>query len=122
MARDSKTTTSTTINKYHFLFSFFILVTNLNQKQDQQFMHRFQYSGTAYTGSQSFLHSVGHEGGLSVARSVCDPVGESGWETVRPWDSRIERQLDRGGGPSVIPWPCGPCTHSGSVSLPGPGC
>jgi len=59
-------------------------------------MPGFQYSGTAYTESQSFLHSVGQEGGLSIVRFVCGSVGELGWGTVRPWDSRIERQLDRG--------------------------
>jgi hypothetical protein len=57
-------------------------------------MPGFQYSGTAYTESRSFLRSVGQEGDLSVARSVCDPVVESDWETVRSWDSRTGRQLD----------------------------
>jgi hypothetical protein len=81
MARASKTTTSTTINNHIFLF--FILVTNLNPEQTRQFMSGFQYSDTAYTGSQPFPALSWAGSGLSEARSVCGPVGQSGWEAVR---------------------------------------
>jgi len=44
------------------------LVTNLNQKQDHQFMHRFQYSGKTYTGSQHSPFLSGRGGSLAVVQ------------------------------------------------------
>jgi hypothetical protein len=86
MARASKTTTSTTINKHHFLFSFFILVTNSNPEQDRQFVFWFSV----------FWYSI-----YRISAVSCAQLGrKAGYQklglSVAWWDSRIGRQLDRG--------------------------
>jgi len=101
-------------NKYHFLFSFFILVTNLNPEQDRPFMLGFQYSGTVYAESQPFPAFSGQEGGLSVARFFCGPVGQLYWEAVRQWDCGEGVQRPRPTLPKREPSPAEPC------SCPGP--
>jgi hypothetical protein len=106
MARASKTTTSTTINKYHFLF--YILVTNSNPEQDRQIKPGFQYSGKTYTGSQPSLPYIGKKaiqlGDRGTAgEGYSAPCGPS--PTVPPYPR----------------WPGGPCPTVPTVALPGPG-
>jgi hypothetical protein len=71
MARASKTTTSTTINKYHFLFSF--LYWSLIQIQSRIASSCLVFSILIQhiQDLNPFLRSVGREGRLSVARSYC---------------------------------------------------
>ena len=73
-------------NKYHFLFSF--LYWSLIQIQSRIARSSLVFSilEQHIQNLSRFLRSVGQEGGLSVARFVCGPVGESGWGTVRQWD------------------------------------
>jgi len=93
MARASKTTTSTTINKYHFLF--FILVTNSNPEQDRQFVPRFSVFWYSIYRI-SIFPALSWAGRRSISSSVC------------LWPGRA---VGLGCGPSVILWPCVPVSQ-----------
>jgi hypothetical protein len=114
MARASKTTTSTTINKYHFLFYF--LYWSLIQIKSRIASSCLVFSILAQHMQylSRFLHSVRQEGRLSVARSVCDLVVDSGWGAVRLWDCGGGVQRPRPTLPKREPSPAEPC------SCPGP--
>jgi len=83
MARASKTTTSTTINKYHFLFSFLYWSLIQIQSRIANSCLGFSILAQHIQDLSRFLHSVRQ----AIRSSVCVwLVGQSGWGTVRPWD------------------------------------